>query len=410
VTSFLSKKFINEFVVQLCSLYPPYFLTFLFHSYLFPDLSLLSHSIMATDRILDPDFQPTVRDCNITLPQQLTLCSLITLANCPDSFNTENHFLVGLLLHIKGAQNDTSFPLNAASSAARYRRGNNIYEGFKKQKTSANFRRMFFFLDLLSKGTCFVIFEKQKQDEVAYWQDINARGNVRVGDILLITEPNPIQHSISGSLSVVTTNGAFVPIEIPANMRPYLSPIVESDKFEGFFLRNIDIVLSNIHCVETSCNGSFCDRLFPASLPCGCYQNNSVRGYRANHVLKYNVTFDTGISGYDEVTIPCSSLRITELLFSKPIPGNITKSQIIPKYEIIRSSLRAIINFVNNNGGWSVSGWLRPTTVTEVGTTTQVLSDTFGFHISYLYPTTNGIAETNEFMGFRVDPNVLFSS
>jgi hypothetical protein len=363
---------------------------------------------MASDTILPPNFEPTVRDCNITLPADATFCNLLTLANCSDSFNTENHFLVGQLLHIKASQNDASFALNSTSS--RFRGGNNIYDSFKKQKSSARYRRMFFFLDLLSKGACFVIFERDKQDEVAYWQDIYSRARVRVGDVLLITEPNPIQHSISGSLSVVTTSNAFIPIVMPMNMRTYMPTIIESDKFEGFFLKNTTVHLSNIICVQTSCNGSFCDRLFPESCPCGCYQNNSSRGYNANHVLKQNLVFQTGIPGSGEMSIGCSSLRFTELLFKRPIPGSVTKNQVLPRYQAIRTSLRAIVAFVNENGGWSISGWLRPATVTEVGSTGQVLSDTFGLHICYIYPTTDGLVRNDDFKVLQLDPNVFFLS
>jgi hypothetical protein len=366
---------------------------------------------MTSNSILQPDFEAVVRNCNITLPEGKIFCSVLTLVNCPDSFNTENHFLVGQLLHMKACQNESSFALNSTSTASRFRGGNNIYQSYKKPKSTASYRRMFFFMDLLSNGDCFVIFEKDKNDEMSYWQDLNARANIRVGDIMLITEPNQIQNTIAGSLNVVTTDRAFIPINIPKPIVAYMPPIVENDKFAGFYLKNKTIKVVNITSINTNCNGSFCDRLFPDITPCGCYQNNSARGYNANHVLKLQVSFDTGMAGSEVPPITTTSLRLTELLFTRPIPNSITrKGHVLQKLDSIRLALRSLVDFVNEDGGWSISGWFRPSTVSEVGTGGEVLSDTFGLHISYIYPTCEDIINEEEFKNLQKDPNMFFFS
>jgi hypothetical protein len=365
---------------------------------------------MATDTILQANFQPTVRDCNITLPAQRTFTNIHTLADNCETFNNENHFLVAQLLHVKACQNENSFALNATSSAARFRGGNSIYQSSKKAKTSAQYRRMFFFMDLLTKGACFVIFEQNRNDEISYWLDINARANVRVGDIMLITEPRQIEHDITGSLSVVTTERAFIPIEWPTTMISYMPGIPENDTFLGFHVKHKDITLKNINSVLTQCNGSFCDRLFPDVTPCGCYQNNAGRGYSAHHVFKQDIVFDAGIIGAERSTATCSSLRFTELLFTRAVPTNITRNtHVWPRLDAIRHALRELVEFVNQAGGWTICGWFRVGTVND-SSGVQVLSDTYGLHISYIHPSHEDILDDDDFKELQKDPSIFFFS
>ena len=46
-------------------------------------------------------------------------------------------------------------------------------------------------------------------------------------------------------------------------------------------------------------------------------------------------------------------------------------------------------------------------TVTEAGSTGQVLSDTFGLHICYIYPTTDGLVRNDDFKVLQLNPNIF---
>lgn len=308
-----------------------------------------------------------------------------------------------MLVHVKKAHAaDANIPTTTNFASQMKHRGYNSL--FKKQKMNNTYKRVFFFLDLLTQGSCFVIFERDRSDELTYWRDAQSRLSTRVGDIMLITEPRKIESEISGHLSVVKTDRAFLPILRPNSMRTFMPVVPDHDTFLGFHIQETHIKLKSIISVDTSCTGIFCDRLYPKSRPCGCYQTNQ-RYYGANHVFKCQVQFNSGIPGSEDIVTSSSSLRLTQLLFSASLPSNMSRSTYIePKLEELRESLRLIAEYINDHGGWTISGWLRPTLIQEVGTGEEVYSETYGFHISYIYPADLRCLETNTFKGLQKEP------
>jgi hypothetical protein len=346
-------------------------------------------------------FAPTVRDCNASIHADKVFTTVHTLASA-DYDNNENHYLVAMLLHVKAAENRSTLALTPSFSAARSRGTNNMQQGFKKLKQSANYRRIFFFMDLLTEGACFVIFEKDSNDENNYWAHVTARAATRVGDILLIQEPKAIENDIAGRLSVVRTEGAFIPITRPAGMVSYVPRSTDPDCFLGFHLPATSITLTSITAVDTTCTGCFCDRLYPRAGPCGCYTSQQ-RSFGANFVFKQDVSFEIPTLGRH--VAPCSSLRFTELLFNGSVSNTISRNQhVAGKIHDIRLALRALVAFVNSNGGWTVCGWFRRSLTGEVGTAEQVFSDTFGVHIAYIQPTDSTILANDDFKNLQKDP------
>lgn len=221
---------------------------------------------------------------------------------------------------------------------------------------------------------------------------------------MLITEPHRIENEIGGHLSVVKTDRAFLPILRPYSMKTFMPVVPDQDTFIGFNIHKTKIELNNIISVDTCCTGIFCDRLYPKSNPCGCYQSNQ-RNYGANHVFKCQIQFNSGVPGSDDIVCSCSSLRLTELLFNASLPANMSRSTYIePRLEELRQSLRDIANYINFHGEWTIAGWLRPSFTQEVGTAEQVYSETYGFHISYIYPADLDALENEDFKALQVVP------
>jgi hypothetical protein len=355
--------------------------------------------IMSMQTILKPDAHIDLHNANIGVPNDRQLISIHTLSSAPDTFDREKKYIVAMLVHVKAFNADTALPTHIPFSSQR---GMNAFA--KKQKTNASYKRVFFFLDLLTQGSCFVIFERDRSDEAIYWRDGISRMHTRVGDVLLITEPARIENAIAGHLSVVRTQRAFIPIPRPESMKTFMPAIPDQDTFVGFNLEQTSIKLQNINAVETSCSGTFCDRLYHKSRPCGCYQTNQ-RTYGANYVFRQDIHFQSGIAGNDEIVSSCSSLRLTELLFNNPLPANMSRSTYIePKLQELRDALRAIAEYVNEHGQWTIAGWMRPSLIQEVGTMEQVYSETYGVHISYIYPAQPEILQSEEFRALQKDP------
>ena len=359
---------------------------------------------MSTSPLSKGNFHPITKGTNLTIPDDILFVTVHDLAAETEGTNRENRFIVGLLLHVKACDTQNHVSLRPSSMGSKF--GDSVYYNrFKKVKTSASYRRMFFFMDLFTQGKCFVVFERDQDDENIYWRDIAARGNSRVGDIFLITEPKKVYCEIKGHLSVVNTDGPFIPIKVPTTITSFMPSIPDRDTFIGYFLKGHRISVQNNISLETKCSGNFCDRLFPKLIPCGCYQSET-RG--AGIVFKQNVSFHGGFIGGETCVVTCSSLRFTELLFSNPIPSNVShNTNIIPKLRQIRNAMKDLVAYVNLNGGWTIAGWFRPTVVSEVGTDDTVSDETFGFRISFIQPTDENIFTDDEFKALQKDPGTF---
>jgi hypothetical protein len=356
--------------------------------------------------VLTPDADIELRNPTITLPIGRQLVSIHTLAAATESYDPEKKYLLAMLVHVKAHQQNVTMPSTFAVNTARQRGYNTM---FKKPRTNNLYRRVFFFLDLLTQGSCFVIFERDRNDELLFWRDMQSRTQARVGDIMLITEPERVENELLGHLSVVKTSRAFLAVHRPRMMTSFMPSIPDQDTFVGFHVQETSVTLQNILSVDTSCNGTFCDRLQPKMKPCGCYQNNK-REYGANHVFKLTVRFDSPVPGNDEIVAPCSSLRLTQLLFKATLPPTMSRNtHIEPKLDEIRDLFREVANYINQNGGWSISGWLRPATTQEVGTSEEVYSETYGFHICYIHPANLELLDTAEFQELQKDPIEFFN-
>jgi hypothetical protein len=357
---------------------------------------------MSPQTILKPNDAIQLRYANIGIPDDRQLISIHALASAADNYDTEKKYLVAMLVHVKAHNNDTSMPSSTSLSTQVKHRGYNSMS--KRPKVNKTYKRVFFFLDLLTQGACFVIFERDRSDESRYWRDAHSRSNTRVGDIMLITEPQKIENEIAGHLSIVKTDRAFLPLQRPYAMRTFMPVIPDQDSFLGFNIMHTKIVLKNIISVDTSCTGIFCDRLYPRSKPCGCYQTNQ-RSYGANHVFKFQVQFNSGVPDSEDIIASCSSLRLTELLFNASLPSNMSRSTYIePRLEELRDSLHNIANFVNDHGEWTIAGWFRPTFTQEVGTEEQTYSETYGFHICYIYPADADVLQREDFKALQKEP------
>jgi hypothetical protein len=70
--------------------------------------------------------------------------------------------------------------------------------------------------------------------------------------------------------------------------------------------------------------------------------------------------------------------------------------------------MKTLVEFVNNNGEWTVCGWFRPGMNEEVGTQGQVFAETYGIHLSYIYPANEAILGNDRFKVLQKNPAQFF--
>lgn len=353
------------------------------------------------------DFVPQLCQTNGFLPETLNFTNVHKLTFPNPKHCKEDLFIVAQLVHIRAASDDMSIPISYTNSSLASRGSGSIFSRYKKLKTSYTYRRMFFFYDLCTAGRCFVIFETGHNEEKMYWQDVTGRAKARVGDFFLISEPNTIETELKGGLSIVRTTAPFILIKRPPNLTDYIAATPNIDTFTGFNISGVKIQLCSIQCIDTNCQGSFCDRLFPTISSCGCY--SQARTQYAKHVFSFDIAFDSGTAFGEETTAKCSSLRFSELFFTQPIPSSIIRStHVTPKLRQLRESFRALCDYVNNNNAWDIAGWSRPSHGIDNIANDIVSKEVYGFHVSYIHPTNNNILNLQEFKNLQIDTTTFF--
>ena len=224
--------------------------------------------------------------------------------------------------------------------------------------------------------------------------------------MFLIEEPDPVISCLGDSSSVPLIDGCLrlLPLSTNYSLITPTVPITSPSMGEMRYFAShavTDIILSACRMVPASCKGSFCDRpnlLSHVTHQCGCFHFERSPGL----IIEMDVTFtvppdfdmnETGIKTIQKFrSWRTSQLFVTGKSWSKFQLDNMNHLQQL------RTAIRQVLHYINNNGGWTYIGWLRTGKVLDqsdnsVGSAAENLASmTQNPHISYLYPSnTNTI-------------------
>ena len=322
--------------------------------------------------------------------------------------DTINRYLLGCLINIKYyAKANGTYSIRQKVNGS----------GSKYFRASASYRRMFFFADMLSKGTVFAIFEQNNNDTELFFRS-QQRERLRVGDFVLIQEPEPVKHVMPGSVYKVNTIRPWLLLHRPVLGYTIDAKAPEADKQEFFFLSGVKLLKANgFTPVKATCNGTLCDRQKSIdtmdSEGCGCYCGDTrVPGF----VLSTNFEFKVLRQGRPKIR-GFRSWRFTLILFRSYPPTSCSLQALDDSIENIRKSGEAIVKHVNENGGWDVMAWYKRGTITDGSARSAnanpaevdqtVSAEKQELHIVYLYPTKTEIIRTNAFKAKQFNPATL---
>ncbi len=248
-----------------------------------------------------------------------------------------------------------------------------------------------------------------------------------VGNVFFLDEPTSVTSTLGSTASVpiIESNWDSLPISNPINTLlpnvPLLPPDMGCTRY--FCSHNVrDLQFHNASFVDSVCTGVLCDRQLcvdnmtnPNSVRCGCFHYD-----RSSAPLL--IQFDIGMPcplDFDQsgVTYVSSfrSYRTTLLFIKKDSLKNVKKNDS-NHLTTLRNAVRDVVQFVNNNGGWSIVGWLRTGTVHDISETQGILAENLAStsqtpHLSYLYPTNSIIVgdDNQNFTNLRMTalPNTL---
>ena len=265
------------------------------------------------------------------------------------------------------------------------------------------------------------------------WRD---NGILTIGTYFRILAPEYITQYMNNEVPMITTTKPAIIMKQPNTVSSVIIRSLSVNMSRAYVVNGAELFVKQVEAIDAVCNGNLCDKQRIGQVrsgKCGCYHfvQISKTGVVFNHSIVVT-PFDAGAADVQiEITdMSFSSQRFSQLYLTKPLPNNITLSQIQDTDEMdsITDKVIDLSNYVNDNGGWTVIGWYRLGMVTDKALAdenqssyrdqptvdTQVEAGETKFHIVSLYPTnelfnTRGSAHYLQLNNNKIDTeNISF--
>ena len=257
--------------------------------------------------------------------------------------------------------------------------------------------------------------------------ELRDNGVITVGTIMRIISPLPVSSYLRGDIPLIETQHPAIVLKNP---RTYLEVLplenLQGESSRAFVLNGAILSCSAYSCERTKCGGSFCDRqrLNEWNTPlgtCGCYAQRT-RGTN-NLTLLYPLVKATHEGrNFNHSNFSSTAFTTTFLNQNFPIGVQANDLQLSEAYWMLGDTLQDIIQFINDNGGWTVVGWYSRGVIndrtltgmiqsTTTSTTTsnqnnpeiQVDGADLTFHFCKILPTDSTYLDSNTFNGRRLE-------
>lgn len=346
------------------------------------------------------------------LPSPRTAIQYITVKECQSQsykINPDDKAVVGILLKVlHHTASDT------ADKTVRFNGQSTYYQrGAARQRRTGEraYDRMLTFADVNDPGVCFVIICTTHQQTKTLLQRCS-KTQEGVGNVFIIVEPDPVECFLGDSTSVpiVECPQDFYPIN---NRMKNIVPQVmlampEADHTLYFAIHDEKITCKRTTLKEAICSGIFCDRQLVnvgSTQKCGCLYM-SAKGLN-DYVLEMDVTFAIPRSFNAEATVTVAHFRSWK--FSSMFVPDETTWATLDKdlhFKILRESVANITEYVNDNGGWTIVGWIRSGHIRDQSSDTTIPDNLASLHpkahISYLQPTNPDITDQHDLKQHQV--------
>jgi hypothetical protein len=323
----------------------------------------------------------------------------------------DGKFILGILLAVRhSSASEGEKAIKYTSTSTYYQRGNS------RAKTVGNkpYDRYMIYGDVLTPGKCFVIINPKHGDSIRLFRRVARAGN-GVGTLVAACEPDPIVQTMgeNSSLYIVENPTDYYQLNNDfEQVVPQVSPVIPPANHTAWFCHHNINSLSFHHVTlqDASCSGTFCDKQQAGLSPhqsCGCLYKSL--GHANDKVLDYDVIFPVpaSVDQAGEITVSHTrSYNTTKLMFKDE---NFSTIDMDIHQKSIREAVEKIANCVNNNGGWTIIGWVRTGKVkdasSDANTDEALESLEPRFHVSYLFPTDKSIVQCESFKDcqFKLD-------
>ena len=244
------------------------------------------------------------------------------------------------------------------------------------------------------------LMESKNSNQNLFNKNVELRDNgvISIGTFFRILTPLPIENKMRGDIPLIKTHYPLIVMMRPSLKKSiHISKEIGNQNSMAFVLKNMTITINRSTPIKTTCGGLLCDKQrcsdWNGTRGCGCY---NVRDDISNIAFEHSVFFDTGNDFVQHNDF--SSTKFSLFYLKKRLPSTITVNALTmtQEYFDIETAITNVVNLVNENGGWTVTGWYKRGLITDKSllevppsnvVSTEVASGQINYHIVQLLPT-----------------------
>jgi hypothetical protein len=266
------------------------------------------------------------------------------------------------------------------------------------------------------------LMESSSKNKRLWGKNVSLRddGTITVGTILRAMNPLPIEQLMPNGGAILETRFTSIIMKHPRVLPE--APInfgLAGNSSNSFILNRCSLTINSTTPKETNCSGLFCDKqrvreLMDRNQACGCYLMTTTR---SNLILDHSINVEHGT--WDACIENFSSTQFSRLYQKGTFSSNIRSDSLdlTEEYYCLTDCIEQCIQFVNDNGGFTVTGWYKRgiindrSIVSNTGNNqtapnnpdTQVDNGEINFHPCLIAPTNREIMQKNSVLYESLD-------
>ena len=260
------------------------------------------------------------------------------------------------------------------------------------------------------------LMESKNSNNVLFDRNMEHRddGTITIGTFVRIMAPQAIENRMNGDVPLVKTPHPLIVMKRPTVL-PTVSIIneVQIDRSLAFVLNNRQLNVNQTFAVSTTCGGNHCDKQrcgdWNGIKGCGCFAMNQ---NCSNLVLVHSI-WVYGSNKNRIMQTEFSSTKFSLTYLKQRIPSMIQKSALQQSNAFwdIEDCIEAVVDFVNENGGFTIVGWykrgsIKDKSLIEAGNTSTnediIASGQLNYHIVEVLPTNQELLDPNSRLGMEM--------
>ena len=260
---------------------------------------------------------------------------------------------------------------------AQCKKGENYAISTKKGSTSRaelGNHRLFLCMDVFSKNgqTVYMIHNSTSENKRLWSKAIALRdnGEFTIGTVFAVLAPKRITEKYNSDIPIVHSDGGIVVMKDTNELQRVLVHNNLSENVTRAFHVQGNLTVHNVSVVDTKCTGFFCDRqriheLNRTMKGCGCYSTTT---RLSNMVISFDLAVHANIE-FDALQF--TSHQFTNLFLNKPFPDGINWRVFDHNSNLDKliDSILSIVDYVNDNGGWLITGWSKRGEINDISIT-----------------------------------------